>query len=238
MIVSNNASGNTIGGTVSGAGNTIAFNVLDGSLGRVGHGRLDPHQQHLLQRQLGIDLVAPETRQRRHPMPGRGRTTSRAAPVLATAVGGGPSSGIQGTLNSVPSTPFLIQFFTSLIPDPSGFGQGQTPIGSMTVTTDRPAETPPSRSRHRAGLPANIWVTATATNTLTGDTSEFSNAVSALPVSVQFLTSTDLGRCDRGIGPGPRGARRQPQRDRLGELTPPATARPSRARTTRRPRAS
>ena len=30
MIVSNNASDNTIGGTVAGAGNTIAFNVLAG----------------------------------------------------------------------------------------------------------------------------------------------------------------------------------------------------------------
>ena len=41
-----------------------------------------------------------------------------------------------------------------------------------------------------SSLPANIWVTATATNTLTGDTSEFSNAVSALPITMQFLTAS------------------------------------------------
>ena len=104
-------------------------------------------------------------------------------------MGGGPNSGIQGTLTSIANTTFLIQFFTSLIPDPSGFGQGQTPIGSTTVTTDGQGNAaisfiPPS------SLPANTWVTATATNTLTGDTSEFSNAISALPVTMQFLTAT------------------------------------------------
>ena len=88
----------------------------------------------------------------------------------------------------MPGTSFLIQFFTSLVPDPSGFGQGQTPIGSMTVTTDSSGNTPivyaPASS-----LPANIWVTATATNVSTGDTSEFSKAVSAQPITIEFLTA-------------------------------------------------
>ena len=69
--------------------------------------------------------------------PPPGSNDLETAPVPTSAVGGGPSSGIQGTLASIPATPFLIQFFTSLIPGPpSGFGQGQTPIGSTTVTTD------------------------------------------------------------------------------------------------------
>ena len=107
-----------------------------------------------------------------------------------TAVGGGPTSGVQGTLNSLPGTSFLIQFFTSQIPDPSGFGQGQTPNGSMVVTTDAQGNAQPSLFTPTTNLSANTWVTATATNQATGDTSEFSNAISALPVSVQFLTAT------------------------------------------------
>ena len=97
----------------------------------------------------------------------------------------------------MPSTPFLIQFFTNLIPDPSGYGQGQTPIGSTTVTTDGQRQHAAFSFTPSNSLPANIWVTATATNTLTGDTSEFSKAVSAHTGHVQFLTSTVLGRCYR-----------------------------------------
>ena len=62
-----------------------------------------------------------------------------------------------------------------------------------------------------SSLPANIWVTATATNTLTGDTSEFSNAVSALPVSVQFLTAAVSVDVTAGSALVARGASRQPQ---------------------------
>ena len=110
-------------------------------------------------------------------------------PVLVTAIAGSTSGAVQGTLNSVPTTTFLIEFFTNQIPDPSGFGQGQTPIGSKRVTTDGQGNASFSFSP-TSGLSANTWVTATATNLATGDTSEFSNAISALPVSVQFLTST------------------------------------------------
>ena len=133
--------------------------------------------------QLGIDPGDAEPSP-----PGFGPNNLQTAPVLTSAVGGGTSSGIQGTLASIANTPFLIQFFTSLIPDPSGFGQGQTPIGSTTVTTNGQGNVAISFAPS-ISLPANIWVTTTATNTLTGDTSEFSNALSALPISMQFLTA-------------------------------------------------
>ena len=171
VIVSNNAFSNTIGGTVSGAGNTIAFNVLAGVSVQSGTGDSILSNSIYSNDQLGIVLVTPS--------PAPGPNDLQTAPVLTSAVGGGTSSGIQGTLASIANTPFLIQFFTSLIPDPSGFGQGQTPIGSTTVTTNRQGNAAISFAPS-SSLPANIWVTATATNTLTGDTSEFSNALSAL----------------------------------------------------------
>ncbi|MGB2608339.1 MAG: Calx-beta domain-containing protein, partial [Isosphaeraceae bacterium] len=180
VIVSNNAFSNTIGGTVSGAGNTIAFNVLAGVSVQSGTGDSILSNSIYSNDQLGIVLVTPS--------PAPGPNDLQTAPVLTSAVGGGTSSGIQGTLASIANTPFLIQFFTSLIPDPSGFGQGQTPIGSTTVTTNRQGNAAISFAPS-SSLPANIWVTATATNTLTGDTSEFSNALSALPISMQFLTA-------------------------------------------------
>ena len=181
MIFSNNASRNTIGGTAAGAGNTIAFNILAGVSVESGTGNSILTNSIFSNGKLGIDLVTPSIPP--------GPNNLQNYPVLVTAVGGGPTSGVQGTLNSLPNTSFLIQFFTSQIPDPSGFGQGQTPNGSMVVTTDAQGNalilfTPTTN------LSANTWVTATATNQATGDTSEFSNAISALPVSVQFLTAT------------------------------------------------
>src|SRR5208337_2070803 len=181
VIVSNNAFSNTIGGTVSGAGNTIAFNVLTGVRVESGTGDSILTNSIYSNGQLGIILVPTTV--------SPGPNNLQTAPVLVTAVGGGPSSGIQGTLASIAGTQFLIQFFTSLISDPSGFGQGQTPIGSTTVPTDVNGNAAFSFTPS-SSLPANIWVTATATNTATGDTSEFSNAVSATPVSVQFQFST------------------------------------------------
>src|SRR5208337_3291373 len=108
VIVSNNASVNTIGGTVSGAGNTIAFNVLAGVSVQSGTGDSILFNSIYSNGQLGIILVTPSV--------APGPNDLQTAPVLATAVGGGPSSAIQGTLASIPGTPFLIQFFTSLIP--------------------------------------------------------------------------------------------------------------------------
>src|SRR5208337_345140 len=179
VIVSNNASVNTIGGTVSGAGNTIAFNVLTGV--RVESGTDDSILTNSIYSngQLGINLVTPSV------PPGFSPNNLQTAPLLTSAVGGGPSNGIQGTLASIATTPFLIQFFTSLVSDPSGYGQGQTPIGSTTVTTNGQGNAAISFTP-TSSLPANIWVTATATNISTGDTSEFSKAVSAQPINVHF----------------------------------------------------
>jgi hypothetical protein len=196
VIVSNGASNNTIGGTSAGAGNTIAFNVLAGVSVEAGTGDSILTNGIYSNGNLGIDLVAAGD-------PARGLTPDPVAPaspirsgpdnlqpypILTTAVGGGSGSAIQGGLYSVPNTKFLIQFFTSQVPDPSGFGQGQTPIGSTTVTTDgsgnaKIAFIPPT------SLAASVWATATATNLATGDTSEFSNAVSAEPVTIQFQTA-------------------------------------------------
>ena len=170
VIFSNNASDNTIGGTVSGAGNTIAFNLLAGVLVQSGTGNSILTNSIYSNDQLGI-VLAP-------PTPAPGPNDLQAAPKLTSAVGSAQIGSIQGNLTSVANTTFLIQFFTSQVPDPSGYGQGQTFIGSATVTTNGQGTAAISFTPSTV-LPANAWVTATATNTETGDTSVFSNAISA-----------------------------------------------------------
>jgi CSLREA domain-containing protein len=88
---------------------------------------------------------------------------------------------IGGELNSTPSTrkkkrTFIIQFFSSPAGevDPSGYGEGMTYLGQIQVTTDRQGKAPISLSTRAASV--GEFITATATNKRTGDTSEFSNA--------------------------------------------------------------
>ncbi|MFI5457958.1 MAG: beta strand repeat-containing protein, partial [Isosphaerales bacterium] len=184
IIFSSNASNNTIGGTAAGQGNTIAFNVAAGVSVQSGTGNTIQSNSIFSNGHLGIELL------------GTGND-SQSAPSLSGATGGGTSSNIQGSLTSVLNTSFLIQFFSNIAPDPSGFGQGQTFLGSTTVMTNASGSATINFNLSN-GLTDGAWLTATATNLITGDTSAFSNANSAQPVSVAFsmadfmVTSTNM----------------------------------------------
>lgn len=96
-------------------------------------------------------------------------------PVLASAVAQLDRATIRGTLNSTPATTFTLDFYANLACDPSGFGQGQTFLGSATVTTDDACKadfvvTLPIR------VPVENQITATATDPA-GNTSESSACV-------------------------------------------------------------
>jgi len=172
IIFTTNASNNTVGGTGGGQGNTIAFNVAAGVSVQSGAGNTIQSNSIFSNGHLGIELLGTANH-------------SQTAPSISGASGGGTGSNIQGSLTSVANTSFLIQFFSNIAPDPSGFGQGQTFLGSTTVMTDASGSAAINFNLSN-GLAVGTWVTATATNQSTGDTSAFSNAVSAQPVSVSF----------------------------------------------------
>ncbi|HEY3134667.1 MAG TPA: HYR domain-containing protein [Blastocatellia bacterium] len=96
-------------------------------------------------------------------------------PVLASAISTGLSTNVQGSLNSAPSTTFTIEFFSNAACDPSGFGEGQTFIGSTSVMTNANCNV-----AFNVALPvpaaAGQFITATATDPA-GNTSEFSNCI-------------------------------------------------------------
>ncbi len=81
---------------------------------------------------------------------------------------------IQGKLLSIPNTQFVIEFFANSNADSSHFGEGEIPLGSISLTTNATGEAdftavlPPTRSGQ--------WITATATAP-EGNTSEFSRAI-------------------------------------------------------------
>jgi uncharacterized repeat protein (TIGR01451 family) len=95
-------------------------------------------------------------------------------PILNAVSSSGGNTTIQGTLNSTPNTAFTIEFFANAAADPSGYGEGQTYIGSTTVTTGPDCNA--SFVVTFADTPGQPVITATATDPA-GNTSEFSGVL-------------------------------------------------------------
>jgi parallel beta-helix repeat protein len=88
-------------------------------------------------------------------------------PVLTDVTGG----TIEGTLNSTDGRSFAIEFFASPTCNPSGHGEGQMYLGSMTVTT---VNNNADFSFTGPAPPSGWFVNATATDLSNNSTSEFS----------------------------------------------------------------
>ena len=126
---------NVIGGSASGAGNTIAFN---GGAGVLVMGASSPVSSNAVfaNSGLGIDLdgdgVTPND-----PCDGdSGANNRQNFPVITSSSSSGGSTTIQGTLDSAANMTFRIEFFSTSASDPSGFGEGEKFIGSAMVMTD------------------------------------------------------------------------------------------------------
>jgi titin len=163
------SSNNVIGGTGMGVGNTIANNAGDGVfVGSGGSGNAILGNSIHDNAGLGIHLIS-------------GGNNNQAAPVLTSASTSAGSTTISGTLQSVASTTFRVEFFANTTADPSGYGQGRTYLGFATVTTNS-SGTGNFTVTLTTPLPAGQTVlSATATNQTTNDTSQFARDVS-IPV--------------------------------------------------------
>jgi trimeric autotransporter adhesin len=187
IVSPNNTVGNSTGDDEAGA-NLIAFNgttgvSVFGVSGFSAGNRILSNSIHS-NGTLGIDLTAPSvfspdgvTANDRKDRDG-GANNLQNFPRLTSAntiVSG--TTTISGKLNSRPRRTFTIQLFSSETEDSSGYGEGKTYLGQKQIRTNREGKRSFTFS---AVLPSgeNI-VTATATNNSTGDTSEFSRAVTA-----------------------------------------------------------
>jgi CSLREA domain-containing protein len=136
--------------------------------------------------ELGVDLVGGDETTfgvtRNDPQdPDTGNNDFQNYPGISSAVTSGGSTTVTGGLNSTPNRTFIIQFFSSPAPDPSGSGEGKTFIGQRSVTTNARGNASFSFVPARA-VPVGWRVTATATGA--GGTSEFSRArIVTRPVS-------------------------------------------------------
>jgi hypothetical protein len=131
-----------------------------------------------------------------------GGNHQQAFPVLQSATTTGSSFTAQGTLDSVPSSQFTIEFFKSPTCDPSGFGEGATFIGSTPVTTDGNGH-----AVFSVTLPGSAAVgttaTATATRVSTADTSQFSACMTVAPGGAATPTPTPTATAVPTATPAP-----------------------------------
>jgi CSLREA domain-containing protein len=189
ISLSNGANNNIIGGTAAGAANVIAFNRGAGvRLGSANNGGTPAAGANnsirgnsiYLNNGLGISLSD-----------GGGTKTSPLAndtldadtgannrqnyPILSGVSESGGTITVAGTLNSLANAQFNIDFYVSENADPSGSGEGQIFVGTQSVTTDANGDA--TISYNYSNIAGKPFTSATATNTATGDTSEFSNAV-------------------------------------------------------------
>ncbi|MDR3634721.1 MAG: Calx-beta domain-containing protein [Isosphaeraceae bacterium] len=175
--------GNTIGATSAGAANIIAFNggagvkidtASDGA-GPYGVDNRVEGNSIFANGALGISL-SPSGVTFNHvggPVPGSNNLQNY--PVLTAVSSSASSTTIQGTLSSEPNTTYHLEIFANATQDPSGYGQGQTYLGSWPVTTDSTGNVTFTATFPTA-LPLGYVISATATDP-NGNTSEFSQDI-------------------------------------------------------------
>ena len=177
------ASNNVIGGAAPNEGNIVAHNAGPGlaiTTGGTPAGSTSGNQirgnAFFSNGGLAIDLEQDGVTQNDTNDSDNGPNGFQNFPLLNSANSVAGQTAIGGTLNSVPNTAFTVEFFSNAACDASGNGEGQTFIGTSTVTTNA-AGNVTIVSNFAVALSSGQFVTATATNKTTNDTSEFSPCV-------------------------------------------------------------
>jgi VCBS repeat-containing protein len=229
-------SNNTIGGTDTGAGNTIANNfgpgVLLSDLSSEGNAILG--NSIFSNTRLGIDLsegslgvTLNDSGDYDNFVANRGQNFPLITPNSVSVSGG--NATFSGTLNSNPDATFRLEFFANEscnaaapgFPGEEFFGEGQTFIGTTDITTDDSGNT--SFGPLTFPVPSGQSViTATATNTTTNNTSEFSQCESATinssPTATDDLYSTNQDTALNQPVPGVLANDSDPENDTLTAL--------------------
>ena len=182
----------TVGGTAAGAANVIANN-----------GNLDAFVFSGVQvtstgipilsnsiynnKQLGIDLNN-----------GQGNN-NQPAPVLTSATSTSNTIAFVGTLAAAPNTTYLIQAFSNAAADPSGAFEGQTFIGSLSVTTGSDGTVIFSVAGLPGSVPDGHSITATATDPA-GNTSQFSAGITVVAPNADLAVTTAASATAINVG--------------------------------------
>ncbi len=170
------SSGNAIGGTITGAGNLIAFNGANGVT--VGSNDTDASTSNAVMGnsiyangKLGIDLGndgVTLNNSEGH----SGPNLFQDFPLLSSAITANGTTTITGSLSGTPGTTDRVEFFSNPAASSSGYGQGQTFLGFVSVPINSSGTASVSITLANA-VTIGQFITTTATDPA-GDTSEFS----------------------------------------------------------------
>jgi uncharacterized repeat protein (TIGR01451 family) len=190
-----NSTNNVIGGTTPGAGNTIAFNASNGVNIFGGSNNSILGNSIFFNESIGINLgddlglTANDSCDL-----DTGANGLQNFPTLSSATTAGGVTTIVGSIDSTMNSGFRIEFFSSDVCDESGFGQGQTFLGAITVVTPASGCVAPINVSFPA-VPVGSRITATATDSA-NNTSEFSQCVTVTATQVSDLQITGFGSPD------------------------------------------
>jgi CSLREA domain-containing protein len=118
-------------------------------------------------------------------------------PVLGSAMSAGGKTTISGYLNSRPGESFTLQFFSNSKLELSGFGEGETLVGTGSVTTDASGHADFTFT-FDAAVFARTLLSATATD-VRNETSEFSRRLAVGDVLGNLYTVNTTDDVDDGV---------------------------------------
>ena len=188
-------SNHVIGGVNAGEGNTIAYNTGNGiqieSATSMGIAILG--NSIFGNSGLGIDLANNGVTVNDAGDGDTGTNNLQNFPVLTSVQMSSTQATIVGTLNSTANTNFRIEFFSSATQDATGYGEGQTHLGFVNVTTDGSGNASFNTTLAVTGSEGGfISATATRSNatfTTFTDTSEFAQNTAAVFSAIVDLNS-------------------------------------------------
>jgi hypothetical protein len=192
IVISRGASNNLLGGATNGAGNTIAFSQGVGV--QVGLNSSDAAttgnqiQGNSIHDNGGIGIDLGNDGVTVNDSAGHvGPNNFQNFPVLSSASSSSTDTSISGTFSEAaePNEAIILDFYAGPAADPSGYGQGQTYLGSTSITTDANGNVNFAAALAVSNL-AGEWISATATDP-SGNTSEFSLDVQATSAGSQTL---------------------------------------------------
>jgi formylglycine-generating enzyme required for sulfatase activity len=186
--------GVTVGGTASGTGNLIASNAGSGICVESGLGNTLRGNSIVGNGQLGIDLGGDGVTPNDADDTDSGANDMVNTPEVRSVTLESGNTRIAGTIDSGAPEPITVEVFANAATDPSGYGEGETFLGSAAASGGTWSLTV------SGALSSAVILTATATDG-NGNTSEFSQAMSQLPPSVAFhvassSTSESTGTAD------------------------------------------
>ncbi|MFZ1728947.1 MAG: choice-of-anchor Q domain-containing protein [Bacteroidota bacterium] len=189
---------NQIGGTLSGAGNLISCNTNQGIIVRGGAMKNSILGNSIFANgALGIDLGTAGNTANDAADGDTGPNGLQNYPVITSTSDVCGNAMIHGSFNSTPNSTFALEIFMNSHCDASNFGEGQTLIGTTSVSTDGSGD---ATFALALGGPLTLgkFLTATATDAA-GNTSEFSQCYTVVAPDIDVpVVANNYGPVDLG----------------------------------------